>query len=504
MVATAIPQITKHFSSLEDIGWYASAYLLAVALCQTSCKMLYKFFSIKWMYVLYVFIFGVGTLICGTARSSTVLIIGRAVAGAGSTGISPVFPAIITYCIPPGERTLHYGYLGVIHAIASISGPIIGGALASDVSWRWCFYINSLAACVAIILIVCFLKLPIQAAATTDWKDLARKIDILGLAILMPAIVCLLLALQWGGTRYPWADSKIVALLTLFGVLLYCFVVIQWKKGEHATIPSAILRERSALAIVGFAFGLGSSISLITYYLPIWFQVVKGVSALKSGIMNLPLLLTVSITSTFSTYFLSFSCLDIDMNSGTIAVSRIGYHAPLMLGSSILTATGIGMLYTLTPRSSFAEWVGYQAIAGIGIGLGISIPITAAKMVSDIDLASTTISVCLFMQAIGGAVFVSVGQSIFINKFVADLEVHSADLLAVLSSGLTDFRNATGSPDDVKLIYNSSLTCSFVAGAAVAAASVIGSLVYGWESLRLLRLARQTNELHSWYFDLLD
>jgi MFS family permease len=302
MVATAIPQITNHFGSLEDIGWYASGYLLTFALCRTSCIKLYTIFPIKWMYVLYVFIFGVGNLVCGSARSSTVLIIGRAVAGAGSAGISPVWSAIITSCIPPGKRTLHYSYLGVIYAIAAITGPIIGGALTSDVSWRWCFYINSLAASVAIILIVCCLKLPIQAATTANWKDLAREIDIPGLAILMPAIVCLLLALQWGGTRYSWADSKIIALLTLFGVLFCCFVAIQWKKAEHATTSIAIHRERSTLAIVWFYFGLGSSISLVTYYLPIWLQVVKGVSALKSGIMNLPLILIVSITSTFSTY----------------------------------------------------------------------------------------------------------------------------------------------------------------------------------------------------------
>jgi MFS family permease len=500
MVATAIPQITNHFGSLEDIGWYASAYLLAVAFCRTSCKRLYTAFPLKWVYVMFVFIFGIGNLVCGTARSSTVLIIGRAVVGAGSAGVFPGFGVIIRHCIPPGKRTLHDGYLGVVYVIAAITGPIIGGALASDVSWRWCFYINSLAASVAIILIVCCLKLPMQAAATESWKNLAREIDVAWLALLMPAIVCLLLALQWGGARYPWTDSKIIALLTLFGVLSCCFVATQGIKAKYATISPSIFRERPALAIVWFSFGLGSSISLITYYLPIWFQVVKGVSALKSGVMNLPLMLTVSVTSTLSTYlFFSPSYLDIDMNLGTIAVSRIGYHAPLMLGSSILTAAGIGMLYTLTPKSSFAEWVGYQAIAGIGIGLGVSIPITATKMVLDNNLASMTISGCLFMQAIGGTVFVSVGQSIFINKFVASLEVHSADLLAVLSSGLTDFRNATGSPDDVKLIYNSSLTCAFVAGAAVAAASVIGSLVYGWESLRLLRLARQTNESHSWY-----
>lgn len=187
------------------------------------------------------------------------------------------------------------------------------------------------------------------------------------------------------------------------------------------------------------------------------------------------------------------------MALGTIVVLRIGYYGPLMLASSILTATGIGMLSTLTPESHFAAWVGYQAIAGIGIGLGIPMPITATKMVSDLNLASTVISACLFMQAIGGAMLVSVGQSIFINKFLASLEVHSADLVAVLSSGLTDLRNATGSPDDVKLVYNSSLTYSLVAGAAAAAASVIGSLIFGWESLRLLRLARPTNKSHLWH-----
>ncbi|KAM3072295.1 hypothetical protein ACMFMG_009105 [Clarireedia jacksonii] len=469
MVATAIPQITNYFGSLEDIGWYASAYLLAVASCRTSCKRLYAFFPIKWMFVLYVFIFGVGNLICGTARSSTVLIIGRAVAGAGSAGVFPGFGIIITHCMPPRKQALHDGYLGVIYAIAAITGPIIGGALTSNVSWRWCFYINSLAASVAIILIVCCLKL--QTVATENWKDRARGIDILGLVVLMPAIVCLLLALQWGGTRDPWASSKIIALLALFGVLSCCYAIVQGMKVKHSTIISAILRERSLLATAWFSFGLGSSISMVTYYLPIWFQVVKGVSALKSGIMNLPLILTIVIASTLS----------------ILIVLRSRYYAPLMLISSILSATGFGMLSTLTLESRFGAWVGYQVLAGFGIGLGIPMSFTVTKLVSDPNVASAAISVCLFMQATGGAVFVSVGLNIFINKFVTSLGVHSADLAAVLSSGLTNFGTATGSPDDVKLVNSNSLAYSFIAAAAIAAASVFGSLIVGWKSLMLAR-----------------
>ncbi|KAM3072908.1 hypothetical protein ACMFMF_007235 [Clarireedia jacksonii] len=420
MVATAIPQITNYFGSLEDIG-------------------------------------------------CTVLIIGRAVAGAGSAGVFPGFGIIITHCMPPRKQALHDGYLGVIYAIAAITGPIIGGALTSNVSWRWCFYINSLAASVAIILIVCCLKL--QTVATENWKDRARGIDILGLVVLMPAIVCLLLALQWGGTRDPWASSKIIALLALFGVLSCCYAIVQGMKVKHSTIISAILRERSLLATAWFSFGLGSSISMVTYYLPIWFQVVKGVSALKSGIMNLPLILTIVIASTLS----------------ILIVLRSRYYAPLMLISSILSATGFGMLSTLTLESRFGAWVGYQVLAGFGIGLGIPMSFTVTKLVSDPNVASAAISVCLFMQATGGAVFVSVGLNIFINKFVTSLGVHSADLAAVLSSGLTNFGTATGSPDDVKLVNSNSLAYSFIAAAAIAAASVFGSLIVGWKSLMLAR-----------------
>lgn len=130
----------------------------------------------------------------------------------------------------------------------------------------------------------------------------------------MPAIICLLLALQWGGSKYEWSNWRIILLFVLFGILIAIFIGIQFWKQDSATVPPRILMKRSMWAASWFSFTLGSFFLLLIYYLPIWFQAVKGASAVKSGIMNLPMVLTLVITSILS----------------GIGVTLVGYYAPLM------------------------------------------------------------------------------------------------------------------------------------------------------------------------------
>jgi hypothetical protein len=140
IVATAIPRITNDFHSLDDVGWYASSYLLTTCAFQLLFGKFYTFFSIKWVFLLAIGIFELGSLICGVAPNSVALILGRAIAGVGSAGIFSGGLIIIAYSVPLEKRPIYTGLIGAMYGIASVAGPLMGGAFTDHLTWRWCFY----------------------------------------------------------------------------------------------------------------------------------------------------------------------------------------------------------------------------------------------------------------------------------------------------------------------------------------------------------------------------
>jgi MFS family permease len=180
------------------------------------------------------------------------------------------------------------------------------------------------------------------------WKARSKNLDIPGNIVFMPAIICLLLALQWGGSKYEWSDGRIIALFVLFGVLIITFVAIQFWQQENATVPPRIMKNRSMFASAWYSFFMGSAFFTFVYYLPIWFQAVKGASAVHSGIMNIPMILSLVIMSIIA--------------GG--AVTSLGYYTPFLLFSSVFMSIGAGLLSTLEPDSGHSKWIGYQVIFG--------------------------------------------------------------------------------------------------------------------------------------------
>lgn len=346
--------------------------------------------------------------------------------------------------------------VGAMEGIGFVVGPLLGGVLTTKTTWRWCFWINLPVGAITAAVIGFLLQPPSVELATveTGWARL-RRFDWMGTITFVPSTLCLLLALQWGGSKYPWTNVRIIVLFIVFGVLLAAFIATQVYMPERASVPLRVVKNRSIIFGALFAFSLSSALSLLSYYLPLWFQGIKDASALDSGVMILPIILGMAVGSVL----------------GGVLVTLIGYYPPMMGICGILTAVGSGLLTTFTVDTPQHIWIGYLALAGIGAGLGFQQPLLAAQTVLEKSDVPTGTSLMIFAQSLAGTVFISVGNTIFLNRLVDNLKnsVPQISAEAILALGATNLRKTIPTQlfDTVLVAYNDAIVHTFYASAAM-------------------------------------
>ncbi|KAG7115539.1 MFS-type transporter VdtG like protein [Verticillium longisporum] len=471
IIATAIPRITDEFQSLGDIGWYGSAYMLTTAASQLLFGRIYKFYSPKVVYLASIVVFEIGSLLCGVAPNSAVLITGRAVAGFGSAGIFTGSMMILITIVPLHKRPMFQGVFGMVFGVAAVIGPLVGGAFAGNATWRWCFYMNLPIGGVAFIFLFFMLQAPQKPSKPVSLTKHITRLDPLGSFFFIPSIVALLLALQWGGATYAWSNGRIIALFVVFALAFVAFAAIQIFMPDTAQVPVRIISQRTVLAGTFFIIFLAGSMMLAVYYVPLWFQTVKGFDPVQSGIYTLPLVLSLVASS---------------IMSGLIT-QRIGYYTPAMLLCPSIMAVGLGLLSTLHPGSSTAAWVGFQFLTGFGLGFGMQTVGLAVQTVLPREDVSTGLAITFFGQQLGGAVFLAVGQAILSNLLVDRLSsVPGLDPDAIVQSGATDLHNVVPAEDfDVVVAaYNFACTRIFLAGMGLALVTLACALCVEWRSVK--------------------
>ncbi|KAJ4293809.1 hypothetical protein N0V88_005320 [Collariella sp. IMI 366227] len=377
IIAPALGAITNEFHSVKDIGWYGAAYLLTTTALQPSYGSIYRMFSVKWTYLAAVFLFEVGSLVCAVAPTSTAFIVGRALAGVGTAGLFSGGVVILSYTLPLRQRPMAFGLIGAMWGIASVAGPLLGGAFTDHVTWRWCFYINLPIGGAAMLSIFLFLHV---AQKKEEGKTVVQRIlslDLLGTFFMVPSVVCLLLALQWGGTEHAWKSSVIIGLFVGFVLMMGIFIGIQIWKGDKGTLPPRLFKNRDVVCAMLFAFFFGASFFPLVYYLSLYFQAIQGDTAVQAGIKLLPMLIAVVITSVGS--------------GGLITV--VGYYNPFVLPAMVLFTVGSGLITTFSLNSPLRVWFGYQVIA-----------------------------------ALGGAIFIAVAQAVFQNGLTEGIEKEAPGL----------------------------------------------------------------------------
>lgn len=435
---------------------------------------LYTFFSTKIVYLCAIGVFELGSLICATAPNSIALIFGRAIAGLGAAGMFSGSVLILAHSVPLERRAAFTGLVTAMFGVASIVGPFLGGVLVDRSTWRWCFGIN-LPIGVATMVVVGFFVRKTTTENSFKNASLSEKViqfDIPGTITLIPSLICLLLALQWGGSIYPWSDGRVVALLALFGVLLVAFVVLQIFLDKSRTIPLTILKNRSILFASLFSLCVSAAIYVAVTYLPLWFQAVRQTSALRSGVMITPLILG----------FVVFSII------AGILTSQIGYSNPAMIAGAILSSVGAGLLVTFSDTTSSSKLIGYQALYGFGVGFGLQQPVLIAQTVlSEVDVP-LAISLMTLVQTLAGAIFVALAQSIFQSHLARNIRavVPGFDPRLLFGAGATNALKLFSNEElpDVISAYSAAITDTFYIILALSCLSMVGALGTGWTSMK--------------------
>ncbi|OAP64273.1 hypothetical protein AYL99_00245 [Fonsecaea erecta] len=474
IIATAIPKITTHFNSLKDIGWYGSAYLVATCAMQPLVGRIYTHLPTKYTYLTFASVFSIGSLVCATAPSSKALIVGRAVQGCGGAGVVNGAFAVIAAVASKDDRPLLIGIAVSLTSIGTVIGPLVGGALTQDVSWRWCFYIN-LPPSGLVICTLLSLPIPEQVKKEPVRPNLkaivTKELDLVGFAIFAPACIMFLLALIWGGNQYRWDSSVIIGLFCgAFGTFA-TFAGWEVFKGEKAMIPPAIARNRLVIfGCVTSFLQIGALLSL-SYYLPVWFQVVKDESPVMSGVMVLPTAIAQAISG---------------VTAGKL-VQIVGYCTPWALFGCVLTSIGSGLMTTFTPSTGAGPWIGYQILAGTGRGSVVQMPVTAIQNLLPPKQISIATSQIFFWQYLGGAIFLAVAETIFTNSLRSSLKTYAPGVNPelVIDVGAAAVRSSmsSGQLPGVLRAYNHAIVSTFYLAVGASSAAFLTSFGMGFQKL---------------------
>ncbi|KAI9712456.1 MAG: hypothetical protein M1820_001669 [Bogoriella megaspora] len=472
IVGTAIPKITDEFHGLAQVSWYGAAYFLTLGSFRPFWGKACKYFPLKPTFIFTIFLFELGSLICGVAPNSIALIIGRALSGVGGAGIATGGTTIIAFSAPPKKRPIFMGLLGASYALAAVAGPLIGGVFSDKVTWRWCFYINlPIGGVVAVLTLIFFRLDTAPKTIKASWKETILQMDAFGIALTMLGMACFILALQYGGTTYAWKSSQVIGLLIGFGLIIITLGIWEIYQDEYAMLPRRLMKQRTLWAPCVFQFLFAGSYFLILYYLPIYFQSILGFSPIKSSVDNLPLIVAFGIF----------------MLTGGLAVSATGHATPSMAVGAALTCVSAGLFYSMDNNISPANWIGYQILAGTAIAFPYMNCLNLAQAnADDKDIASVS-SIVQFFQTLGGSFSITAAQSAFVNRLIGALTTAApeVDPGLVIGTGAAELRAVFSVSELPGIIsaYQDGIRATFAVSIGMAGLAVFISLLCPWSRL---------------------
>jgi EmrB/QacA subfamily drug resistance transporter len=441
--STALPTIVGELDGVDHMLWVTTAYILASTIMLPVYGKLGDLIGRKGLFIGAIGLFIAGSIVGGLADNMAWLIAGRAIQGLGGGGLMILSQAIIADVVPARERGKYMGIMGGVFALSSVAGPLLGGWFTEGVGWRWAFWMNIPLGILAIVSAVVFLKLP-------KVEHAKPRIDFTGMGLLALASTCLVLVTTWGGTTYDWDSVVIIGLIAGFVVTAVAFVLVE-RTAAEPIMPLHLFKDRNfnLTTIAGLITGIAMFGALA--YLPTYLQMVTGVNATEAGLLMIPMMAALLISS---------------IASGQL-VSRTGRYKWLPIVGTFIVAAALVLMSTMTPELPIWILCSYLALMGLGLGMSMQILILIVQNSFPVREVGTATASNNYFRQIGASLGAAIVGSLFVAR-LTDLLDERMPAGAADGGGSNSFTPAIvrDLPDAVRDVivgsYNDALTPVFL------------------------------------------
>jgi EmrB/QacA subfamily drug resistance transporter len=399
IVSTALPTIVGDLHGGSHLTWVVTAYLLSSTVSTPLWGKLGDLYGRKQFFQAAIVLFLIGSALSGVSHSMAELIGFRAIQGLGGGGLMVGAQTIVGDIVSPRERGRYMGLFMAMFGVTTVLGPLVGGLFVDYASWRWIFYIN-----IPIGIIALFVT---GAALPSVLSRVRRVIDYLGTGLMSAAATAFVLFTSLGGTDYAWGSPLMIALVA-GGVVLTLLWLLAERHAEEPVIPLHLFSNKvfSAASAIGFVVGFAMFGAMS--FLPLYFQVVKGVSPTSSGVRLFPMMAGMLVAS---------------VGSGR-AVSRWGRYKVFPVVGTLLITIGLYLMSHLGVGTSAWELAGYMIVFGVGLGLVMQVLVVAVQNAVSYEELGTATSGSTFFRMIGGSFGTAVFGAIFANVLAGNLRSH--------------------------------------------------------------------------------
>jgi EmrB/QacA subfamily drug resistance transporter len=396
IVSTALPTIVGELGGLEHLSWVVTAYLLAVTAVTPLYGKLGDLYGRKIVLQGALVLFLIGSALCGLAQGMTELIAFRAIQGLGGGGLLVSAQAALGDVVPPSDRGRYSGLFGAVFGVSSIAGPLIGGFLTTHLSWRWIFYVNLPLGILALVV------LAVTLPSVTEMRH--HAIDYAGTVLLALGLSGIILVTSLGGNTYDWGSPQI-AFLGIAGVACLVALAFVERRAAEPILPPALFRNRVFVVTSAVALVIGFALFGALTYLPLFQQVVRGLSPTASGLQLLPVMGGLLLSS---------------IVSGQIIARRGRYKIFPILGT-LVAAIGMFLLSSLDRTTGTGVAALHMLVLGLGLGMVMQVLVLAVQNAVPYDMLGVATSGSTLFRSIGGSLGVAVLGAIFTGRLTSEL-----------------------------------------------------------------------------------